>query len=101
MNSKGFIDITKSINALPDHLVPLMTSEVSETYHIIEVVDKGIADGRSVFNAQNPYEIKDSDFKEFTLRLAAVDEIMKLHQGIIDVAVQDDEFHTFLYLPNV
>ena len=100
MNSKGFIDITKSIDTLPDHLIPLMNSEISETYHIIEIVDKGIPDGRSVFNVKNPYEIKDPDFKEFTMRLAAVYEILKLHQGIVDVSSREGEFQTILYLPN-
>jgi DNA-binding response OmpR family regulator len=100
MNSKGMIEIKKSTGVLPKHLIPMMQSEISETYHMIEVIDKGIPDGRSVFNIKKPYEIKDSDFKEFTMRLAAVYGIMKLHQGIIDVSSHDEAFHTVLYLPN-
>ncbi|MBN2103869.1 response regulator [bacterium] len=101
MNSKGFIHISREVCKMPDQLAKQLEVEISESYYRIDINDKGIADGRAVFNLQNPYEITDMDFKEFTLRLAAVHQIMLAHGGALDILNDDKkgQFHTFLYLP--
>lgn len=100
MNSKGLIHVTKTVGPLPAHLAKSIEANHSEAFHIIDIKDKGIADGRAVFNRENPYEIKDVDFKEFTLRLAAIYEIMGIHNGTMDITTPaKDEFHTVLYIP--
>jgi len=101
MNSKGFIHISREICAIPDKLAKQLKTEIAESYYRIDIKDKGIADGRAVFDIQNPYEIKDMDFKEFTLRLAAVHQIMIVHGGALDVLNEEKngQFHTYLYLP--
>lgn len=100
MNSKGMIQISLKTGSLPDVLAKQLNVEPPESYYTIDVEDKGIGDGRAVFNVQNPFEIKDEDFKEFTLRLAAIQQILLAHSGGVEV-VQDENknFHTLLYLP--
>lgn len=101
MNSKGFIHISSEMCTLPRDLETQLDVEIAESYYRIDIKDKGIADGRADFNIQNPYEIKDMDFKEFTLRLAAVHQIMMAHGGALDTKNEDSkgQFHTYLYLP--
>ncbi len=101
MNSKGIIQVRKTVGPLPGHLNAMMEGDVTDSYLIVDTEDKGIHDGRSVFDPGNPYELKDPDFKEFTLRLAAIHEIMRKHRGAVEVsAVSEKEFHTTLYFPN-
>lgn len=100
MNSKGFVRITRETCALPEHLRDRIEAEISDNYHKIDIMDNGIPDGRATFNPQDPFEIKEPDFREFTLRLAAVQQILHAHGGAVEtIAADKKEFHTCLYLP--
>lgn len=101
MNSKGIVHISKETGPLPANCLKRTKAEKSDQFHKIVIKDKGIPDGRTSFNPENPFEITEPDFREFTLRLAAINQIFQTHGGAVEVVTQEKELLTCLYLPVV